>query len=95
MKYGCPQGHTDGIEQGCQLTSACRSIPKAARREQIRWTAGKPITGARLLLLPSARSASIIWSNSEQRQKTTHNKRDKPAGLLCLNLMGGTSASAD
>jgi hypothetical protein len=20
MKYGCPQGHTDGIEQGCRLT---------------------------------------------------------------------------
>jgi hypothetical protein len=20
MRYGCPNGHTDGIEQGCQLT---------------------------------------------------------------------------
>jgi hypothetical protein len=49
MRYGCPNGHTDGIEQGCQLTVWLPVNPDTGETDTDTLDGGRPIIGATVI----------------------------------------------
>jgi hypothetical protein len=50
MSYGCPSGHTDGIEQGCQLTVWLPVNPDTGETDTDRLDRRKPTIGATVII---------------------------------------------
>jgi hypothetical protein len=63
MSYGCPNGHTDGIEQGCRLTVWLPVNPATGETATDTLDGGKPIIGATVITtVPFVAKTSIISS---------------------------------
>jgi hypothetical protein len=78
MECGCPQGHTEGLEQGCTLTIWLPGNPDTGETDTEPSTAEKPTIGSTAITIaPLVRRTSIIFA----RSKST------PAGLP-TNLTG-------
>jgi hypothetical protein len=60
MRYGCPNGHTDGIEQGCQLTVWLPVNPDTGETDTDTLDGREPIIGATVFTTVLVAKTSII-----------------------------------